>query len=143
VPVWFTDAQRHALLDACKVAGFQCLKLFNETTAVAVSYGIYKADLPAEGEAPRRVIFVDFGHSQLQMSCCEMVKGKLTVLTTACDPFIGGRSFDLAIVDHFAENFKVAYFPLFDPHAIDISSIARAVFACLVAHSCRPSTSWM
>jgi molecular chaperone DnaK (HSP70) len=79
VPVWFSDAQRHALLDACRVAGFNCLKLFNETTAVALSYGIYKGDLPAEGEAPRRVVFFDFGHSQLQMSACELVKGKLTV----------------------------------------------------------------
>lgn len=79
VPVWFNDAQRHALLDACQIAGFGCLKLFNETSAVALAYGIYKQDLPAESEPPRRVIFVDFGHSQLQMSACELVKGKLTV----------------------------------------------------------------
>ncbi len=79
VPVWYTDAQRHALLEACRVAGFTPLKLLNETSAVALSYGIYKQDLPAEGEKPRRVIFVDFGHSQLQASACEFVKGKLTV----------------------------------------------------------------
>lgn len=79
VPVWFNDAQRFAMLDACRVANFDCLKLFNETSAVALAYGIYKQDLPAEGETPRRVVFVDFGHSQLQMSACELVKGKLTV----------------------------------------------------------------
>ena len=77
--MWFNDAQRHALLDACRVAGFNCLKLFNETSAVALAYGIYKQDLPAEGETPRRVVFVDFGHSQLQICAAEFIKGKLTV----------------------------------------------------------------
>ena len=40
----------------------------NETTAVALSYGIYKQDLPNPEEKPRHVVFVDFGHSSLQAS---------------------------------------------------------------------------
>ena len=43
-------------------------KLMNETTAVALSYGIYKQDLPNPEEKPRHVVFVDFGHSSLQAS---------------------------------------------------------------------------
>lgn len=119
VPVWFSDAQRHALLDACRVANFGCLKLFNETSAVALTYGIYKQDLPAETETPRRVVFVDFGHSQIQMSACEFVKGKLTVLGTSCNPNLGGRSFDLLLVDHFAKVFK-------DKYKLDVKANKRA-----------------
>jgi molecular chaperone DnaK (HSP70) len=26
VPVYFNDAQRHAMLDACKIAGINCLR---------------------------------------------------------------------------------------------------------------------
>ena len=52
---------------------------FSFSHTVALSYGIYKQDLPEESQPPRRVIFVDFGHSQLQMSAAEFVKGKLTV----------------------------------------------------------------
>ncbi len=33
VPGWWTDKQRHAMLDAAKIAGVHCLRLFNETTA--------------------------------------------------------------------------------------------------------------
>ena len=33
VPSFFTDAQRRAMLDACSVAGLNCLRLMNETTA--------------------------------------------------------------------------------------------------------------
>ena len=44
-----------------------CYSLLNETSAVALAYGIYKKDLPKEPEAPRRVVFVDFGHAALQV----------------------------------------------------------------------------
>lgn len=82
VPVFFNDAQRHAFLDATRIANLNCLRyygsfmlcvllmyfrLLNETSAVALAYGIYKQDLPAEEEPARRVIFVDFGHNSLQV----------------------------------------------------------------------------
>lgn len=39
----------------------------NETTATALTYGIYKQDLPAPEDKPRNVVFVDFGQSSLQV----------------------------------------------------------------------------
>lgn len=42
VPGWWTDVQRRALLDAANVAGLNVLRLLNETTAVALQYGILK-----------------------------------------------------------------------------------------------------
>jgi molecular chaperone DnaK (HSP70) len=65
VPCYYTDEQRQAMAEAVKIAQMNCLSLMNETTAVALAYGIYKQDLPEETATPRRVIFVDFGHSQL------------------------------------------------------------------------------
>ena len=55
------------MLTAARIASLNCLRLFNETAAVALSYGIYKKDLPEETEKPRRVVFCDFGHSSLQV----------------------------------------------------------------------------
>lgn len=49
-------------------AGLNVLRLMNETTATALAYGIYKQDLPAPEEKPKNVVFVDFGHSSLQVS---------------------------------------------------------------------------
>ena len=79
VPSYFNDAQRRALLDASTIAGLNCLRLFNDTTAAALAYGIYKQDLPAETEKPRNVVFVDMGHSALQVAICSFQKGKLNV----------------------------------------------------------------
>lgn len=49
-------------------SGLNVLRLMNETTATALAYGIYKQDLPAPEEKPKNVVFVDFGHSSLQVT---------------------------------------------------------------------------
>ena len=83
VPSYFTDAERHAMLDAAKVAGLNCLRLMNDSTAAALSYGIYKTDMPADKET--HVAFVDCGAMDTTVSIVSFVKGKLTVRATACD----------------------------------------------------------
>ncbi|XP_039181929.1 heat shock 70 kDa protein 4L isoform X1 [Crotalus tigris] len=109
IPSFFTDAERRSVIAAVQVAGLNCLRLMNETTAVALAYGIYKQDLPAPEERPRNVVFVDMGHSAYQISVCAFNKGKLKVLATTFDPFLGGRNFDDALVDHFCEEFRIKY----------------------------------
>lgn len=125
VPCYFNDRQRTAMLEACTIAGIHCLSLMNETAAVALGYGIYRSpQLPTEEEVTsgerkcRRVVFVDVGHSQIQMSVCDIMKGKLTVLATAADR-VGGRDFDRVLFEHFADEFKEKY-------KIDVRSNPRA-----------------
>uniref|UniRef100_A0A8C4F881 Heat shock protein 4 like n=1 Tax=Dicentrarchus labrax TaxID=13489 RepID=A0A8C4F881_DICLA len=109
VPSFFTDAERRSVFDASQIAGLNCLRLINDTTAVALAYGIYKQDLPTPEERPRNVVFVDIGHSSFQVSITAFNKGKLKVLATAFDPYLGGRNFDEALVDYFCEEFKGKY----------------------------------
>uniref|UniRef100_A0A8C7XE02 Heat shock protein 4 like n=1 Tax=Oryzias sinensis TaxID=183150 RepID=A0A8C7XE02_9TELE len=109
VPSFFTDAERRSVFDATQIAGLNCLRLINDTTAVALAYGIYKQDLPNPEEKPRNVVFVDMGHSSFQVSITAFNKGKLKVLATAFDPYLGGRNFDEALVDYFCEEFKTKY----------------------------------
>jgi heat shock protein 4 len=65
VPTFFTEAERYAMLNAASVAGLNCLRLVNETTATALAYGIFKTDLPDTD--PVHVGFVDVGHSSTQV----------------------------------------------------------------------------
>lgn len=108
VPISATNAERVALLDSANIAGFNVLRLMNETTAVALSYGFYKQDLPAEGEKPRNVIFVDFGNANLQVSAVAFNKNKLKMLCSAWDQ-IGGRDFDVLLAKRFAVDIKERY----------------------------------
>ncbi|XP_040123069.1 heat shock protein 105 kDa isoform X2 [Oryx dammah] len=109
VPSFFTDAERRSVLDAAQIVGLNCLRLMNDMTAVALNYGIYKQDLPSLDEKPRIVVFVDMGHSAFQVSACAFNKGKLKVLGTAFDPFLGGKNFDAKLVEHFCAEFKTKY----------------------------------
>lgn len=109
VPSYFTNTERNALLEAASIAGLNVLRLMNETTATALAYGIYKQDLPAPEEKPRNVVFVDFGHSSLQVAACAFNKGKLRILATATDPQCGGRDIDMALADYFCQDFITRY----------------------------------
>jgi len=109
VPPWFTDVQRRSLMDAAEIAGLKLLRLINDTTATALGYGITKLDLPTADEKPRRVAFVDIGHSNYTCSIVEFKKGELAVRSTTSDRHFGGRNFDKALVDHFAKEFKEKY----------------------------------
>uniref|UniRef100_A0AAY4EMG7 Heat shock protein 4b n=1 Tax=Denticeps clupeoides TaxID=299321 RepID=A0AAY4EMG7_9TELE len=120
VPSFFTDAERRSLVDAAQIAGLNCLRLMNETTAVALAYGIYKQDLPGPEEKPRTVVFVDLGHAGYQVSACAFNKGKLKILASAHDAELGGKDFDGILVKHFCEVFEKKY-------KLDVSSKPRAL----------------
>uniref|UniRef100_A0A665UMJ1 Heat shock 70 kDa protein 4-like n=1 Tax=Echeneis naucrates TaxID=173247 RepID=A0A665UMJ1_ECHNA len=120
VPSYFTDAERRSVIDAAQIAGLNCLRLMNETTAVTLAYGIYKQDLPAPEEKPRIVVFVDLGHSGYQVSVCAFNKGKLKILATAFDSELGGKDFDDILVNHFCEEFAKKY-------KLDVKSKPRAL----------------
>ncbi|XP_053599768.1 97 kDa heat shock protein isoform X2 [Plodia interpunctella] len=109
VPGYFTNAERNALLNAASIAGLNVLRLMNETTATALAYGIYKQDLPAPEEKPRNVVFVDFGHSSLQVAAVAFNKGKLRILATASDPQCGGRDIDMALAEYFCQDFVTRF----------------------------------
>jgi len=108
-PVWYTDAQRRAILDAADIAGLKCLRLINDNTAVALGYGIPKVDLPAPEEKPRRVVFVNIGHSNYTATVVEFKKGELAVKASAWDRHFGGRYIDKVLVEHFAKEFQEKY----------------------------------
>ena len=96
-------------MDAAEISGLKLLRLINDTTATALGYGITKLDLPTAEEKPRRVCFVDIGHSTYSCSVVEFKKGELAVRATTYDRHFGGRNFDKALVDHFAKEFKEKY----------------------------------
>ncbi|GAV07856.1 HSP70-5 [Ramazzottius varieornatus] len=119
VPIYYTDVERRALLAAAQIAGLNVLKLMNDTTAVALSYGLYATDLPDADQPPRTVVFLDVGYATTQLVAASFNRGKLKVLATAVDPHLGGRDLDYALVEHFAKEFK-------DKYKIDVLGSKRA-----------------
>lgn len=117
IPVYYTDLQRRAVIDAATIAGLHPLRLMHETTATALAYGIYKTDLPENEQL--NVAFVDVGHASMQVCIVGFKKGQLKILAHSFDRSLGGRDFDEVLFQHFAEKFKGEY-------KIDVNQNARA-----------------
>jgi len=124
VPAYFTDAERRAMLDAASIIGLNVLRLMTDVTAAALAYGIFKTDMPADKTT--NVVFVDMGALDTTCSVVAFVKGKLTVLSTACDRHLGGRDFDTVLTDHFAAEWK-------EKHKIDAKTNKKAMFRLMTA----------
>ncbi|KAJ1446306.1 heat shock protein 70 family [Pelagophyceae sp. CCMP2097] len=119
VPAYFGEAERLAMLDACKIANINCLRLMNDLTATALEYGIWRSAKNAFDEGTQKVMFIDCGFSAYQVSIVEYQKGALVVKATTWDRALGGRDFDMVIAQHINDEFKKKHGcePIKDPKA--------------------------
>ncbi len=99
-PAYFTDSQRQATKDAGKIAGLNVLRIINEPTAAALSYGLDK-----EGKT-QKVIIYDLGGGTFDVSIMEIGDGVFEVLATHGNNMLGGDDFDKRIMDYLVSEFK-------------------------------------
>lgn len=107
VPNWFTDSQRRGLLIASEIAGLNTLKVVNELTAIALSYGIFKSakGLFSESEATH-TMFIDIGLTGYSLVIVDFIKEHMYVKSSICERDVGGRYFDEVIISYLIEVFK-------------------------------------
>lgn len=100
VPAYFTDAQRQATKDAGTIAGLEVLRIINEPTAAALSYGLDKQD------QDQTVLVFDLGGGTFDVSILQLGDGVFEVRATAGNNQLGGDDFDNCIVDWMIEAFS-------------------------------------
>lgn len=101
VPAYFDDSQRQATKDAGKIAGLEVKRIINEPTAAALAYGIDR-----EGKKDEKIAVFDLGGGTFDVSILELGDGVFEVLSTNGDTHLGGEDADMAITEHFLEEFK-------------------------------------
>jgi molecular chaperone DnaK len=99
VPAYFNDAQRQATKDAGKIAGLEVLRIINEPTAAALSYGLDK-------KGSGVIAVYDLGGGTFDISILEIGDGVFEVKSTNGDTFLGGEDFDTRLVEYLADEFK-------------------------------------
>ena len=104
VPSYFSNVERQGIMDAAEIAGLKCIRLINESTAIALNYGFFrKADLPEKD--PRYVVFVDLGHSKLTVTIASFLKGKMRIVIHKSDRNLGARNMDVLLVEKLGGEF--------------------------------------
>jgi molecular chaperone DnaK len=98
VPAYFNDGQRQTTRDAGRIAGLEVLRIINEPTAAALSYGFGRSE-------NERIVVYDLGGGTFDVSILEMGKGVIEVLATSGDTHLGGEDFDRRIVEFLLEDF--------------------------------------
>jgi molecular chaperone DnaK len=99
VPAYFNDAQRQATKDAGKIAGLEVMRIINEPTAAALTYGLDK-------KKAGKIAVYDLGGGTFDISILDIGDGVFEVKATNGDTFLGGEDFDKRIIDYLADEFK-------------------------------------
>merc|ERR1719515_163396 len=99
VPAYFNDAQRQATKDAGKIAGLDVLRIINEPTAAALSFGMDKQD-------GKTIAVFDLGGGTFDISILEISGGVFEVKATNGDTSLGGEDLDHTICEYLAQEFK-------------------------------------
>lgn len=119
VPAYFDDKQRQATKNAGEIAGLNVLRIINEPTAAAYTYGMQQP----EGTM-KTVLVYDFGGGTLDITILTIDKTKdetdFKVLATHGDTKLGGEDFDNMLVHHCIDKFE-------DESGEDVSKIPKAV----------------
>jgi len=101
VPAYFNDSQRQATKDAGSICGLNVLRIINEPTAAAISYGLDK-----KGMGEQNVLIFDMGGGTFDVSLLTIEDGIFEVKATAGDTHLGGEDFDNRLVDFCVQDFK-------------------------------------
>ena len=99
VPAYFNDSQRKATKEAGVIAGLNVLRIINEPTSAALSYGLEK-------KHAEKIVVYDLGGGTFDVTVLETGDSVVEVLSTGGDAFLGGDDFDNRLIDYLAAEFK-------------------------------------
>ncbi|MBU0547117.1 MAG: molecular chaperone DnaK [Patescibacteria group bacterium] len=98
-PANFDDSQRKATKTAGEIAGLNVLRVINEPTAAALSYGFGKKNVA-------KVAVYDFGGGTFDVTVLNISPDTVEVLATGGEPHLGGEDLDQRLLDWMIEKFK-------------------------------------
>ncbi len=100
VPAYFNDDQRQATKDAGTIAGLEVIRIINEPTAAALSYGLDKQD------KEQKILVFDLGGGTLDVTIMELGQGVFEVKSTSGDTQLGGTDMDDTLIKFIINEFK-------------------------------------
>ncbi len=99
VPAYYNDAQRNAVKEAGRLAGFTVKRIVNEPTAAALAYGFNRG-------FDQKILVYDLGGGTFDVSVLQLSGNVFEVIATGGDTFLGGVDFDNRIIEHVLSEFQ-------------------------------------
>lgn len=99
VPAYFDDSRRIATKHAGQIAGLNVLRVLNEPTAAALSYGV-------ENNSGGHVLVYDLGGGTFDVTILRIAGAEFEVVATDGDRNLGGFDFDNALMNYLNDELK-------------------------------------
>ncbi|MFM9064319.1 MAG: Hsp70 family protein, partial [Pirellula sp.] len=99
VPAYFNDLQRRATRFAGELAGLEVVRVINEPTAAALTYGFYDRDLR------KKLMVIDLGGGTFDVTIMQVFERMLEIIASAGESMLGGEDF----TDRIASNILMKY----------------------------------
>lgn len=104
VPAYFGQRQKNATRQAGKLAGLHVLRVINEPTAAALSFGIDESRTE-----PQFILVYDLGGGTFDISVMMVSGGNFEVLAVDGNNFLGGDDFDNLILEQLLGHLQQEY----------------------------------
>lgn len=91
-PAYFGHIEREATINAGRIAGLSDVKIINEPTSAAISFGI-----DGSQDGMRRVLVYDLGGGTFDVTVLEINGSEFTAIATDGERLLGGKDWDAAI----------------------------------------------
>lgn len=119
VPAYFSDAQRQATREAGEIAGLEVVRMINEPTAAALTYGADQAEA-------KHMLVYDLGGGTFDVSVVNVQAGVVEVLSSHGDNHLGGDDFDQQIIEYLLDHLQTTYNVDARSHSKAMARITRA-----------------
>ncbi len=103
VPAYFNDYQRRATKFAGELAELNVLRIINEPTAAALTYGFH------DRNADKSLLVIDLGGGTFDVTMMEIFEGNLEIISTAGESILGGEDFTDRIVSSILKKREINF----------------------------------
>ena len=116
VPTYFSNAQKEATKNACKIADIEAVQLLQEPTAAAIAYGLDNSD----DTVSKNCLVFDFGGGTFDVTVLTLRGKNIDVKGCHGDIYLGGQDIDNAMMKFVIEQIK-------EEHGVDLSGDDKAL----------------
>lgn len=99
VPAYFNDFQRNETMCAAEMAGFKRVKIINEPTSAAITYGMQCSE-------NKTVLVYDLGGGTFDVTVLKVADNEIRVLATGGNHELGGKDWDDALLTYITSQFN-------------------------------------
>jgi len=119
VPAYFNDLQRRATRLAGELAGLEIVRVINEPTAAALTYGFHDRDLR------KKLMVIDLGGGTFDVTIMEVFERMMEIVASSGESMLGGEDFTDRLAFHVLMKFGLQWEVVEHKHPLQLARLQQ------------------